>query len=101
MNSMSKLSLGTLTLAVISSFACKAVAAAPQESARALIERAAYAEEHERDFDAALKFYVKALAKAQDLGDAAATKDAIAGRDRVLARQGKATPAQVSPEDEE
>jgi hypothetical protein len=80
--------------------ACNSVAAVPpQDSPRKLIERAAYAEEHERDFDAALELYAKAAKAATDAGDAATAKEASAARERVLARQGKAT-SQVSKEDE-
>ena len=81
--------------------ACNTVSAAPQDTARALIERAAYAEEHERNFDAAAELYAKAAKAATDAGDAATATEATAARDRVLARQGKAAPAQASPADEQ
>jgi len=87
-------------LVALACLACNTVAAAPQETARALIERGAYAEEHERNFDAALELYAKAAKAAADAGDAATATEANAARDRVLARQGKA-PAQASPADEQ
>jgi HEAT repeat protein len=60
-----------------------------QESPRAMLERAAFLEEHERDFDGAAKLYEEAAAKARSSGDAATASEAEKGRERVLARSGK------------
>jgi hypothetical protein len=75
-----------------------------QETPRAMIERAAFLEEHERDFEAAAKLYEQAAAAAQAAGDAKTAADAQAARAHVLARLGKEVPpialtVQVSSDD--
>ena len=77
----------------------------PQETARKLLERGAYAEEHERDLAAAAELYSQALDAAALAGDAATQIAAKTARDRVLARQGtpvapakKAAPHAVPPQ---
>jgi HEAT repeat protein len=65
-------------------------AAPSQESPRALLERAAFLEEHERDFEAAAKLYEQAASAAQLAGDGKTAAEAQLARERVLARLGKA-----------
>ncbi len=75
-------------------------AAAKQQSAASLLEQAAYAEEHERDFKKAAVLYAKALQAAQDVGDAALTKKATAGVDRLAKLAGgyvSTAPSQLAP----
>lgn len=82
--------------------ACNSVATVPpQDSPRKLIERAAYADEHEHDLDAAVELYAKAAKAAADAGDAATAKEAAAARERILVRQGKSQAPAASKEDEE
>jgi HEAT repeat protein len=61
---------------------------------RALLERGALAEEHQRDFAGAEKLYEQAEAAAKAAGDTKTATEAAAARQRVLARQGKAAPGQ-------
>jgi tetratricopeptide (TPR) repeat protein len=60
-----------------------------QESPRAMLERAAFLEEHERDFEGAAKLYVQAAAAAQSAGDVSTASEARTGQERVLTRLGK------------
>ncbi len=74
------------------------LAAQTNETPRALIERAAYAEEHQHDLDAAEKLYASAETAARAAGDTATADAAAAARQQVLVRQGKApAPPQPSP----
>jgi HEAT repeat protein len=61
---------------------------------RALLERGALAEEHQRDFAGAEQLYEQAEAAAKAAGDSKTAAEAAAARQRVLARQGKAAPGQ-------
>src|SRR5688572_18870210 len=67
----------------------------PSPTPRALLERGALAEEHQRDFVGAQKLYEQAEAAAKAAGDAKTAAEAAAARQRVLARQGKAAPGQA------
>lgn len=60
----------------------------PQETARKLLERGAYAEEHERDFAAAAELYAQAVEAATAANDTTTANAAEAARNRILARQG-------------
>jgi HEAT repeat protein len=60
-----------------------------QDTPRAILERGAFVEEHERDFDAAAKLYEQAASAAQAQGDTQTATDARAALARVHARQGK------------
>lgn len=74
---------------LVSPLAC-ASAGATQDTARALLERAAYAEEHERNFAAAAELYARAAEMASKAGDAATEASAQSARAAVLARTGQA-----------
>jgi HEAT repeat protein len=60
-----------------------------QETPRAMIERAAFLEEHERDFEAAAKLYEQAASAAQTAGDEKTATEARAAQARVQTRLGK------------
>jgi len=72
----------------------------PQESAASLIERAAYAEEHERDFSKALELYRQALDAARAAGDAARAEEAQDSVSRLTGsgRESFTVTAQMSQE---
>jgi HEAT repeat protein len=61
----------------------------PKETPRALYERAAYAEEHERDFQKAADLYGAASDAAKQSGDTKTAVEASAARDRALTRAGQ------------
>lgn len=87
-------SLNSTLLAALLAFGAQA---ASQTTPRALLERGALAEEHQRDFAGAQKLYEQAEAAAKAAGDAKTAAEASAAKERVLARQGKrsaSTPAQ-------
>lgn len=67
----------------------------PAETPRALYERAAYVEEHERDFQKAADLYASAAEGAKKGGDEKLAVDADAARARALARGGRAPVAQT------
>lgn len=64
--------------------------AAGEETPRALLEKAAFAEEHERDLEKARKLYVRSSLGAQAAKDEKTAEEAAAGLARVLARMGSA-----------
>src|SRR5436190_632087 len=82
---------------------CIAALAAAQESQspppRQTFERAAYAEEHERDFERAAALYREAGSVAQFLGDEKLADDAKKALARIQARTGKGTDTAPSGQD--
>ncbi len=86
-------SLNSTLLAALLAFGAQA---ASQTTPRALLERGALAEEHQRDFAGAQKLYEQAEAAAKAAGDAKTAAEASAAKERVLARQGKGGAAGAS-----
>jgi HEAT repeat protein len=69
-----------------------------KETPRAILERGAYAEEHQRAFDEAAKLYAQAEEAAKAAGDEATAKEAAAARARIATRMGQAPAnAQADP----
>jgi hypothetical protein len=75
-------------LALALALACAPVLAETPD-ARKTLEKAAYAEEHDRDFDGAAKLYEQAAKEAADAKDDATEKEAKAGLARIQERLGK------------
>lgn len=84
----------TIQLALLAAALAFGAQAPTTTTPRALIERGALAEEHQRDFAGAEKLYAQAEASAKAAGDTKTAQEAAAARERVLARQGKAAPGQ-------
>ncbi len=78
--------LNTVLLSALIAFGAQAPA---QTTPRALLERGALAEEHQRDFAGAQKLYEQAETAAKETGDSKTAAEAGAAKERVLARQGK------------
>lgn len=79
-------SLNTALIAALLAFGAQAPTT---PTPRALLERGALAEEHQRDFAGAQKLYEQSEAAAKAAGDTKTAAEANAAKERVLARQGK------------
>jgi len=84
-----------LNSVLLSALIALAAQAPSQTSPRALLERGALAEEHQRDFTGAQKLYEQAEAAAKAAGDTKTAAEASAAKERVLARQGKGPASQA------
>lgn len=78
---------------------CAVSAVGQDASARQAFEKAAFAEEHERDFEKAAKLYGAAAVAAQSSGDRALADDAKRALMRLEARLGKGTDTKASAQD--
>lgn len=91
--------LPSLALALLAFGAHSQTQTAPAtQTPRALLERGALAEEQQRDFAGAQKLYEQAEAAAKAAGDTKTAAEASAAKERVLARQGAATPGLARPD---
>ncbi len=81
--------IAMLNSVLLSALIALGAQAPAQTTPRALLERGALAEEHQRDFAGAQKLYEQAEAAAKAAGDAKTAAEASAAKERVLARQGK------------
>jgi hypothetical protein len=92
--------LHSLALALLALGAHSQPQTAPAtQTPRALLERGALAEEQQRDFAGAQKLYEQAEAAAKATGDTKTAAEASAAKERVLARQGAATPGLAKPDE--
>lgn len=92
--------LHSLALALLAFGAHSQTQTAPAtQTPRALLERGALAEEQQRDFAGAQRLYEQAEAAAKAAGDTKTAAEASAAKERVLARQGAATPGLAKPDE--
>ena len=89
--------LRALTLSLVPLLLAPALRALQDPSPATLLERAAYAEEHQRDFEAALAQYRAAADAAQRAGDAKVAKEAL---DALARLQERIEAEELSPEEE-